>query len=246
MFWRDVFGGHCPFWANLEAAPVTKILEDIYFDMTEKTYSHLNYTDWKEHIIVQEEYQPRCQAYYIISCCSCVFGVIWVTLFSICGKGGYATTIYPAPWRVVLPAFVFSTLFSIITMFLSQDMQKGYAKFSTDIFKLYNQVSKYNNSESHDSYRICDTIQDYAKMYNPHKHNVCYFFLALNILSWIMSWSWIAALLVLILRVLNFNDFRILRIQIHEVTEDFAQSSTSSSNSSELTVENEFYKEKNG
>ena len=47
--------------------------------------------DWQQKVIIAFKYTGRCKLYHLVSLCSCVFGVAWLMLFAMCGKGGYDT-----------------------------------------------------------------------------------------------------------------------------------------------------------
>lgn len=43
------------------------------------------------NIIVRYDHERSCEVYYLVGLCSCIFGIVWIALFSVCGKGGYDT-----------------------------------------------------------------------------------------------------------------------------------------------------------
>jgi len=45
---------------------------------------------------------------------SVMFGGIWLVLFVMCGRGGNADSNLPQPWRIVLPAIIFSFIFVVL------------------------------------------------------------------------------------------------------------------------------------
>lgn len=48
----------------------------------------LNDSDWKRYV-VSYDYKKYCEFYFATCLLSCVFGTVWLTLFFMCGKGGY-------------------------------------------------------------------------------------------------------------------------------------------------------------
>lgn len=45
--------------------------------------------NWWKHILTDYKYENTCEIYLITSFSSCIFGVVWFTLFLMCGKGGH-------------------------------------------------------------------------------------------------------------------------------------------------------------
>lgn len=49
-------------------------------------------SDWWKYIYIDYRYENICVVYLITSFSSCIFGIVWFTLFLMCGKGGYDVT----------------------------------------------------------------------------------------------------------------------------------------------------------
>lgn len=85
---NDIFADHCPLWAQIISPILPRIMsEDIPADEVVEGVA----PDWRQKIIVTSQHPSRCDLYHFISLCSCVFGIIWLILFAMCGKGGYDT-----------------------------------------------------------------------------------------------------------------------------------------------------------
>lgn len=90
----DIFGGHCPLWGHAYMMSKYIIINSDNSCGKKETVTksiELDYDNWLNYIIVRYDYEISCQVYYFVSLCSCIFGIIWIVLFSICGKGGYDT-----------------------------------------------------------------------------------------------------------------------------------------------------------
>ena len=147
---------------------------------------------------------------------------------------------YEAPWRIVPPAIVFNFILAVLTTYTTLNVEAGYKEFSNGIKDVFLQLcDKYKLPKT----SRCEIIQMYVKIFNYHDHDVCNLFSwmrvvfrkhfcrtllqhngllnsalnALQAFSGIMMWSWISGLVIVALRVVIVNDFRISRVTIYEV-----------------------------
>ncbi|KAK2576447.1 hypothetical protein KPH14_005779 [Odynerus spinipes] len=245
ILWVDIFGGHCPLWAHAYMIPKVKIIDpnndDCENPETMTKDIEIDHENWLNYIIVRYDYESNCKVYYFVSLCSCIFGIVWIALFSVCGKGGYDTRIITAPWRIVMPALSFNLIFTIVSMYAAHDLQAGFTKFKFDIQKLFSEITEDNKPAS--SQMICDVLQQYVEMYNVNGHDTCSLFVVLEISTWLMAWSWTIGLIILMIRVLIVVDFRLLKIMIYEIPYN-SVTSLSNTNIDSTSIQLESKKEK--
>ncbi|KAL2730978.1 uncharacterized protein V1478_005391 [Vespula squamosa] len=121
-------------------------------------------------------------------------------------------------WRIIIPAFLFDSLFTIFTLYGTYDLHTGYEKFKFDMQKAFSHLTK-SNELSHDM--ICNILQNYVEMYDVCEYNICNVFTMLQILGWTLAGSWVFNLIILMLRILSFTDFRILKVSVYEIPHNF-------------------------
>ena len=139
---------------------------------------------------------------------------------------------YEAPWRIVPPAIVSNFIFATLTTYTTLNAEAGYEAFSKGIKDVFLELS--------DTYKLpnkseCEIVQTYVNVYNFHEHNICNLFSWLQTFSGIMMWSWISGLVIVTLRVLVVNDFRICKVTIY----DIPQKHTSDNNAGTVEESNQ-------
>nr|XP_031831885.1 uncharacterized protein LOC116426709 isoform X6 [Nomia melanderi] len=221
MIWQDAFNGNCPLWAN--SLSMLNI-ESKFDDTIDKISWNTIDADWWNYIVTNYDYKYKCKLYFISCFLSCIFGIIWSIMFLICGKGGHDIGIFEAPWRTVFPATVFNLIFVIITIYTTINLGKGYFIFSQNLKNVYTEIS--NTYKVPQLTSECEIVQVYLQQYNTYEIDVCKTFLWLQVLSYIQMWSWLAGLLILVFRIILINDFRILKIRIYDVSNDFVSNNT--------------------
>nr|XP_012139127.1 PREDICTED: uncharacterized protein LOC105662319 isoform X1 [Megachile rotundata] len=231
--WEDSFGGDCLLWADFIVMPhLDKSDIDIHEIKT-------NYNNWWRYVVLDTELIYECTIYLITCFSSCIFGIMWFTFFSICGKGGYDVAINERSWRIVAPAILFNFIFAIISIFANYNFQEGFKEFNTNIHNIFYKV--YNSSDASKDVSDCEIIRTYVDIYHFYDYDVC------DMLSWqqvisfkcfcfiftklilnfiinnfkmfsrIMMWSWIGGLILLLLRIIIVTDFKILKVTIYEL-----------------------------
>ncbi|XP_031831882.1 uncharacterized protein LOC116426709 isoform X3 [Nomia melanderi] len=221
IFKQDAFNGNCPLWAN--SLSMLNI-ESKFDDTIDKISWNTIDADWWNYIVTNYDYKYKCKLYFISCFLSCIFGIIWSIMFLICGKGGHDIGIFEAPWRTVFPATVFNLIFVIITIYTTINLGKGYFIFSQNLKNVYTEIS--NTYKVPQLTSECEIVQVYLQQYNTYEIDVCKTFLWLQVLSYIQMWSWLAGLLILVFRIILINDFRILKIRIYDVSNDFVSNNT--------------------
>ncbi|CAL7949601.1 unnamed protein product [Xylocopa violacea] len=131
---EHIFGGNCPFWAtsslmlNQESGP------DCILN------SCTTISNWWRYIIIDYPDDILCEVYLMTCFLSCLFGIVWFTLFLMCGKGGHYVSIYEGPWRIVVPAMFFNFVFVIICMFAHYNLGEGYEAFQESIIDVSSEI----------------------------------------------------------------------------------------------------------
>ncbi|CAK9808615.1 hypothetical protein ANTPLA_LOCUS5844 [Anthophora plagiata] len=212
IIWDHIFANKCPLWA-------TSIL------MTKEEYEPLDINDfymhhlnWWKYIIVHYKYTGTCYMYLTTCFLSCIFGVVWFTLFLMCGKGGHDVYIYEGPWRIVFPAMCFNSIFAIMSIAANYNLTEGYREFGGNM--------KHVAVEIYSTYKIvvdasdCEIIKTYIRIHNIHAHDMCGIMSYLQVFSKMMVYSWVGGSIMLFWRVITINDFRILDVKIYEVKTD--------------------------
>ncbi|XP_035737244.1 uncharacterized protein LOC118448286 [Vespa mandarinia] len=214
IFWEDIFGGSCPLWAGVYAHSTATVINSNNDYESNETIVITNFKNWLSYIVVRYDSETNCEIYFFTSLLSCTFGIIWIAMFSVCGKGGYNNRIIHSPWRIIVPALLFNFAFSILTLYATYELQAGYAKFRFDIQKVFSELTKRNEITYE---MICSILQSYVEMYGVHGYNICNVFFILQILAWTMAWSWIFNLMLLVIRILLVTDFHILKVSVYEI-----------------------------
>nr|XP_050866570.1 uncharacterized protein LOC127071377 [Vespula vulgaris] len=212
IFWEDIFGGRCPLWAHVYALSTRTVINSNNDD--EQNETNIELQNWLNNIAVRYDYEKNCEIYFYMSLFSCIFGIMWIAMFSVYGKGGYDIKVIHSSWRIVIPAFIFNFVFTTVTSFTTYDLQKGYEKFTFDMQKVFSELTK-SNKLSKDM--ICNILQSYVEMYDVHGYNICNVFFIIQILGWTIAGSWIFNLMLLVIRILLITDFRILRVRVYEI-----------------------------
>ncbi|KAI4484377.1 hypothetical protein M0802_013104 [Mischocyttarus mexicanus] len=227
IFWKDVFGGHCPLWAHtyiISTVIVINSNNDCVESETVVKNIEQDYKNWLNYIVVKYDYGKHCEWYFIVSLFSCIFGIVWIAFFSVYGKGGYSYKTIPSPWRIVPPALFFNLIFTIVTIYIAYDLEMGFKTFKFHMDKVFVELT--GNSELLSDQMICNILQSYVELYNVHGYNACNLFFTLKILTWTMAFSWVAGLILLLIRILLVVDFRILKIRVYELPNNFIISSS--------------------
>ncbi|XP_076284283.1 uncharacterized protein LOC143210899 [Lasioglossum baleicum] len=146
------------------------------------------------------------------------------TMFLICGKGGYDVEIFQAPWRIVVPATILNVIFVLITTYSVTNLEKGYLMFSQNLKSIYIQMNI--TRETPKPISQCEIVQEYLQYQSNYEYDLCKLFPWLQVLSYIMMWSWLGGLMILIFRIITINDFKLLRIRIYDVSNDLLLNKT--------------------
>ena len=92
-FKDDLCGEHCPFWAEVKR--IYHVETDIDNEESESEKNTLrivrmiNDFDWTQEVTANFKFHGYCQWFEASCLLSCIFGVVWLTLFFMCGRGGY-------------------------------------------------------------------------------------------------------------------------------------------------------------
>ena len=91
---NDLCGQQCPIWAEVKRFHYSKQDPMNNADLDELAGKsnitfEINGFDWTQEVTVSFHFNGHCYWFHALSILSCFFGVTWLILFSICGKGGY-------------------------------------------------------------------------------------------------------------------------------------------------------------
>lgn len=90
---ENIFGGHCPLWAHTYIISTVIVIHSNNDCVERETFVkniEPDYKNWLNYIVVKHDYEKHCECCYIVSLFSCIFGIVWIALFSVYGKGGYS------------------------------------------------------------------------------------------------------------------------------------------------------------
>ncbi|KAF7381419.1 hypothetical protein HZH66_013813 [Vespula vulgaris] len=113
IFWEDIFGGRCPLWAHVYALSTRTVINSNNDD--EQNETNIELQNWLNNIAVRYDYEKNCEIYFYMSLFSCIFGIMWIAMFSV-----------------------------YVTSFTTYDLQKGYEKFTFDMQKVFSELTKSN------------------------------------------------------------------------------------------------------
>ncbi|XP_012345782.1 uncharacterized protein LOC105736316 isoform X1 [Apis florea] len=167
ILWKEIFGDNCPLWATSVLISKEKLELD---DIRDICKNHL--LDWWKYIFTDYIHENTCEMYLITCFSSCIFGVVWFTLFLMCGKGGQDIPIYESPWRIVFPAICFNFIFAIISMYAHYNLQQGYKSFNDGIKNVSYEI--YSICKMPMNISDCEIIKIYMKMHNFYIYDVCH------------------------------------------------------------------------
>lgn len=92
----DLCGEHCPLWAEVKQLLHVEKDEDnqgndleMKNTIDQRSLKIGGYFDWTQEVTATFKFQGYCQWFHATCIVSCFFGVVWLTLFSMCGRGGY-------------------------------------------------------------------------------------------------------------------------------------------------------------
>ncbi|XP_015120224.1 uncharacterized protein LOC107043304 [Diachasma alloeum] len=215
IFWKDIFGMNCPIWASLEPPIHVRLLREMGTELVEEEGPEFVTDDWRKKLIIEFKHDLHCNFFFYTNLCSCSFGVVWLMLFWRCGKGGYDTRVFTAPWRIVPPALLFHIIFSPIVIGVVHDFSYGYWSFTKNLKTV---ASSYMNTTEMSRFeKHCEIVSYYLEVYAINRYNICYVYTAIQVFSWIMAWSWLSILGVLSLRVITATDFRLLITTVYKI-----------------------------
>uniref|UniRef100_A0A0C9PW22 Ighg1 protein n=1 Tax=Fopius arisanus TaxID=64838 RepID=A0A0C9PW22_9HYME len=133
IFWHDIFGLNCPIWARLEPPIHIRWLKEMGTEVIEEEGPEFPNDDWRKKLIIEFKHDFHCQFFFCMCLCSCSFGIIWLMMFWRCGKGGYDTRVFTAPWRIIPPALIFHLIVAPIVIGVVHNFVYGYWSFTKNL-----------------------------------------------------------------------------------------------------------------
>ncbi|XP_077300213.1 uncharacterized protein LOC143921006 isoform X2 [Arctopsyche grandis] len=124
---------------------------------------------------------------------SAIFGIVWMTFFLMCPKGGKSYSGLTRPWRIVLPSAVFTLVYSILCIIVTHHLTDGLLEFQ-------------------EQFKNVAGIQDPKYQYEVNK--IDSFVLVTIISSWLYTSSWALGFVVLVLRCVFIADFQLIKVSV--------------------------------
>lgn len=149
----------------------------------------------------REVYCSYCQ---YVPVCSVLFAAMWLTFFTMCGRGGRSDHGLPQPWRIVYPAMIFNFLlffFSLIAIIWFKDGHYQFCKFF-----------KENNNKT-----SCQELREYSLFDTRGEEIDLYFFLA-EAGTWGVTFGWLIGAVLLVTRCCFLADFTVMKITVISAT----------------------------
>lgn len=149
--------------------------------------------------------QSTCDYAIYIPLFQCMFSILMVVMFAICGRGGKADSnaFLPQPWRIVTPALVFNIIMTILAIVTTSLIEGGLSEFCRSLTAPMPDVScgvamnRFMFS-SIDKVRVPPSVQ----------RQMLTSFGIVNLIFWIL------AVAVLIARILFVVDFQLIRVTV--------------------------------
>ncbi|XP_068993776.1 uncharacterized protein [Neodiprion pinetum] len=206
FMFQDLFDRRCILWATPGLEPDRKV----------SVAGIVNYRissmgqPWQDRLTVSYNTQHHCSTIQIISILSCICGIVGFSFFSICGRGGYQVGIYYSPWRLVGPAILFNLCLTLLTWRSACNFQEGFHHFQYRLNGMLNQSGN-------------EPITEYLPTGKKNTYNrlVWKYYGITKISSWVEVAAWVMGLTLLVLRVVNVTDFRLMKTSVYALeTED--------------------------
>lgn len=87
------------------------------------------------------ENDSKCQFAEFMPILSTIFAAVWLTMFTMCPGGGYARSGLQQPWRILMPALLFSLVMVGLTGHSFTTTNKGLHAFCEDFFDVTNSTT---------------------------------------------------------------------------------------------------------
>lgn len=140
-----------------------------------------------------------CETPFYIPVVSTIFGLIWCCFFTMCPASGSGVLGLKKPWRILLPATIFSMIFSCVCLHYALHLQKGIGAFCENFSPATNTTECSSTMDAHmDSASSIFTLSQLLSVLltSSWLHTIC----------WLISW------LLAILRCLCIADFERVHI----------------------------------
>lgn len=155
--------------------------------------------------------QVSCDYAIYIPLFQCMFSILMVVMFAICGRGGKAeqNAFLPQPWRIVTPALVFNIVMTILSIVGTSIVESGLGEFckslttSTPDIGCGAAMNRFMLSPYEDV-KVPPSIQ----------RQMLTSFGFVNLTFWILSVA------VLIARILFVVDFQLIKVTVKTLRQD--------------------------
>lgn len=152
--------------------------------------------------------KSRCDFSIYTPICQACFAIIVMTMFIICGKGGKGdeTSYLSEPWRIVTPALVFFIVMTILAFTNLIIIESGMSTFC-DSFK--NSFPDISCTTALNRY-MSKAFEEVSL--SPGKISVI-----LSSVNYIVFFSWLLSVFVLLARILFIVDFQLVRVTVKSI-----------------------------
>jgi hypothetical protein len=154
------------------------------------------YSDWGN--------QSTCEFAIFIPIFQCCFGIIFLVMFIICGRGGHtenSTLFLPKPWRIVPPALIFFLVMTIFSIINTVKIIKGLAIFCENFREQMSDVS-------------CVVAMNHFRITEGLLIMPAVFYVLLNAFTWAILACWSILTLIMIARIVFVVDFQLIRVTV--------------------------------
>lgn len=149
--------------------------------------------------------QTTCDYAIYIPLSQCLFSVIMVVMFAICGRGGKSepNAFLPQPWRIVTPALFFNIIMTILSIIGTTIVESGLNEFCKS---LISETPDISCSVALNRYMLIP----YEKVLIPPsvERNLLTSFGFINLGIWILSVA------ILIARIIFVVDFQLIKVTV--------------------------------
>lgn len=152
-----------------------------------------------------------------------IFATIWLIIFAVCGHGGQGTDdMFSNPWRIVFPAAIFFVIMTITTLTHYSLVSYQLAQLCGQLKMIILDVSP--NTRDTDCAFLMQTFS--LNVTVPQEIFVAPTYTIVNISSVLKVLAWVAAFLIMALRIVFAVDFQLVRVTIGTLNIDDSERSS--------------------
>ncbi|XP_011498907.1 PREDICTED: uncharacterized protein LOC105363035 [Ceratosolen solmsi marchali] len=203
IYWYNVCGGQCFIWADVKIEP--KLLKNLHNVSLALRPAFNENVHLAHYITVQSQNFQYCKYFHFVCLISYISALIMITMFAISTKDDKNRSL--------------QNYFSCTDFQLHYDGDR-YFKFNNNLYQIIHRLTKTNIPYIYDYKQYCNVFKQFARKYNNSNVDPCQLYLMIQFTAWLMSLSWIASFLIILLRIIMCVDFVLLKVKIYEMPED--------------------------